>query len=35
MREILHARKRDPLSDLDEILQGGRCLLSVQMAMIG
>jgi len=24
MREIAHAQKRNPLSDLDEILQGGR-----------
>ena len=23
MREIAHAQKRNPLSDLDEILQGG------------
>ena len=25
MREIAHAQKRNPLFDLDEILQDGRC----------
>jgi len=24
VREVAHARKRNPLSDLDKILQGGR-----------